>query len=355
MKTYTYQAILPKQAKKFTVFAFCAKAKDILEFAQIDRIGRESDGTLKGFQRPQVSNHINEIRAYLAQEDAVLPNSVVVAFTSGIDVKKNADGGTATITISADDATQGFVVDGQQRLSALQGLPEKDFEVFVSGILCSNEEELRKQFILINNTRPLPKTLIYELLPTVDGLPHRLSSRAAAAALVERLNYDESSSLHGQIKQHTNPAGTLQDTVIQKVIMSSLSDGALRELARTENPDDSQYQLVSNFYGAVQKTFPEAWENHKPRTSRLVHSAGIMAMGYVMDYLYSISHSIDESFFAKALSPLSPHCAWTEGYWHFGMDNRRPWNDISFVPKDYLALSQYLIRNLKAQSAKITV
>jgi hypothetical protein len=83
------------------------------------------------------------------------------------------NGGTATaqVEIDSSDGTVGFVVDGQQRLSALDGLPDRDFEVFVSGILCENEEELRKQFILINNTRPLPKPLIYELLPTVNGLP----------------------------------------------------------------------------------------------------------------------------------------------------------------------------------------
>ena len=103
MKKFTYQSILPSQSNQFLVFGFCAKAKDILEFAKIDRIGRTEDGSLKGFQRPQVSNHIEEIRKYLNEDEAVLPNSVVVAFTSGIDVKKNSDGKTATITIQNDD------------------------------------------------------------------------------------------------------------------------------------------------------------------------------------------------------------------------------------------------------------
>ena len=50
-------------------------------------------------------------------------------------------------------------------------LKDKKFEVFVSLVICKNEEELQKQFILINNTKPLSKDLIYELLPSVDGLP----------------------------------------------------------------------------------------------------------------------------------------------------------------------------------------
>lgn len=347
MKTYTYQALLPKQTDKFTIFAFCAKAADILDFAQIDRIGRDLDGNLKGFQRPQISGHINEIRSYLAQEDAVLPNSVVVAFTSGVTVKRNDDGKTATVTISIEDTERGFIVDGQQRLSALRDLPEKNFEVFVSGILCSSEEELRKQFILINNTRPLPKALIYELLPSVDSLPHRFSSRAAAAALVERLNYDESSSLHGQIKQHTNPLGVIQDTVVQKVIMNSLSDGALRELSHGEDAAEKQFELISNFYQAVQKTFPDAWVGQKPKSSRLVHSAGIVAMGFVMEFIFVSQRSTETKAFLPYLHKLIDKCAWTKGYWQFGGENQRPWNSLQFVPRDYLELSQFLIRQLK--------
>lgn len=345
MKIFTYKAILPKQSDQLTVFAFSAKASDVLSFAKIDRIGRQSDGSLKGFQRPQIANHIKEIRTYLSKEDAVLPNSVVVAFTSGIRIGKRQQDGTAKVEISVDDSPLGFVVDGQQRLSALQGIPIKDFEVLVSGIACSNEEELRKQFILINNTRPLPKTLIYELLPTVGGLPHRLSSRTSAAALVERLNYDEGSSLHGQIKQHTNPTGVIQDTVMQKVIMNSLNDGVLRGLS-----GDDQFKYLSAFYGAVQSVFDEDWRGHKPRTSRLVHSTGILAMGFVMEYVYAVCHSADQKQISTLLKPLVGRCAWTRGNWAFGDDYIRPWNSLQFVPRDYLELSQYLLRELKRPS-----
>jgi DGQHR domain-containing protein len=345
VSTYEYQAILPRQSDRYTVFAFCARAAEVLSFAQIDRIGRREDGSLRGFQRPQVASHIKEIRAYLERDDAVLPNSVVVAFTSGVTLSR--DGATARFRIDNADGPVGFVVDGQQRLSALAALPEKDFEVFVSGILCENDEELRKQFILINNTRPLPKPLIYELLPTVDGLPHRLSSRSDAAALVERLNYDEASSLRGQIKQHTNPNGVVQDTVMQKLIMASLSDGALRELAATEDGGERSFQLLSNFFAAVQQVFRDAWHGHKPRSSRLIHGVGIMAMGYVMEYLHSARSAFETEDFLPALQSLRSVTAWTSGTWNFGEGNQRPWNGLQFVPRDYMELSQYLLSTLK--------
>src|SRR5688500_12844088 len=52
-------------------------------------------------------------------------------------------------------------------------------------------------------------SLIYELLPGVEGLPHRLSHRARASHLTARLNYDGRSSRKGLIHQHTNPGGII--------------------------------------------------------------------------------------------------------------------------------------------------
>ena len=345
MTKYNYTALVPKQSNHLQVLSFCAPANEILDFARIDRIGRQKDGSLTGFQRPQVAAHINEIRTYLAADEAVLPNSVVVAFTSGVTITNNQDG-MAQVTIDVTEDSKGFVVDGQQRLTALSGLPDKNFEVLVSMIVCSNEEELRKQFILINNTRPLPKTLIYELLPSVTGLPHRLSSRSKSAGLVERLNYDEDSSLHGQIAQHTNPQGTLKDTALQKLIMNSLNAGVLREMSLANNPEVAQFTIISEFFAAVQSVFPEAWVGKTPRTSRLVHGVGIIAMGFVLEHIYSASGAKHRDEFARQLNLLASQCAWTEGHWEFGLDNKRPWNGLQFIPRDYLELSRHLIRQL---------
>src|SRR5262249_17430273 len=173
---------------------------------------------------------------------------------------------TCQVTIDLRNGPPGFVVDGQQRLSALSQLPDKDFELFVSAVICSDEAELRRQFVLINNTRPLPKSLIYELLPTVDGLPQRLQGRAFAADLTARLNYDEQSSLRGLIHQHTNPAGNVSDNAVQRVIMRSLNDGIMRELMRRSNGPDLCFGVISEFYRAVQRVFDDDWKGKTPKT-----------------------------------------------------------------------------------------
>ena len=66
------------------------------------------------------------------------------------------------------------------------------------------------------------KSLIYELLPDVSNLPERMSSRSLAAELTNMLNYEETSELYLDIKQHTNMNGRIKDTAVQKLIMNSI-------------------------------------------------------------------------------------------------------------------------------------
>jgi DGQHR domain-containing protein len=318
-----------------------------LKFASIDRIGRNAKGDLSGFQRPQIAFHISEIKDYLEHDDAVLPNSIVIAFTGGVLVKSQGYG-ISRIKIDVSGDPPGLVVDGQQRLTALTQLPNKDFEIFISALICRDVAELRRQFVLINNTRPLPKSLIYELLPTVDGLPHRLSQRSRAAHLTARLNYDERSSLRGFIRQHTNPAGVISDTAIQRVIMNSLSDGIMRELIRRDCGEEKCFSLISEFYRAVQMVFPDAWHKHTPKTSRLVHGAGIIALGYVMEVLALLDAAQTSEEFARGLAALDGKTSWTSGEWNFGVNDKRHWKAIQNVSPDIVLLAQHLLAIVRA-------
>jgi hypothetical protein len=188
----------------------------------------------------------------------------------------------------------------------------------------------------------LPKALIYELLPSVSDLPEQFASRAFAAALTERLNFKES-SLKGLIYQHTNPTGVIRDTAIQKVIMTSAENGALREISSLPDGGDRAFNVISEFYEAVQHTFPADWKGHSPKTSRLVHGAGIRAMGYVMDLLWERNGARNEVAFREGLKCLVGHTAWTSGSWRFTENEVVPWNAIQNVDRQINGLAHYLV------------
>lgn len=299
----TFLAIKARQSAGHTVLSFAATATELGRMASISRIARDKVGGLNGFQRPQIASHIDEIRSYLEKDTAVLPNPIVVAFTEGVEVVEGAKG-VCEVTIDCAGGPRGLVVDGQQRFTALSQAGKEGFQVFVAALICKDEAELRRQFVLINNTRPLSKSLIYELLPTVDGLPRRLADRSLAAELTARLNHDPLSSLRGKIHQHTNPEGFISDTAIQRVAMNSLSDGIMRDLMDQPDGRDQSFRLMSHFYQAVAETFSGDWDGHTPKTSRLVHGAGIIALGEVMEILAALTDARTTDQFAKGMKVL---------------------------------------------------
>lgn len=353
-RKHHYHVLLAKQNPTQSVFVFKATAAEVLGFAEIDRAGRTKEGRFKGFQRHQIASHVSNIRDYLAKPKAVLPNAVVIAFLEGLKINGHGKD-TADIVIDTSKGKPGYVVDGQQRLTALSQTKRKDFEIFVVGLHCADFNELRKQFILVNSARPLPKSLIYELLPRVKDLPSVLDARAFAAGLTESLNFDSRSSLLGAINTHTNPSGFIKDTAFHKVIISSSSDGAIRELSLAGEPPHRSFELVSNFYGAVQDVFPGAWHGHTPKTSRLVHGTGIVALGYVMEELYSKGKRLDRSSFRKGLEPLRGRTAWTSGAWRFGRNDVVPWDQLQNVSRHVVNLAHYLVARVRKSANNIDV
>jgi len=348
---YRYPALRAQQAAGHDVFIFAAQPSDVLTFSQIERVGRNDAGELKGFQRHQISSHIKDIRDYLGRDDALLPNAVIVAFIDGVAINEMGEG-RLEVVIDTENGPPGFVVDGQQRLTALSGLIKPGFEVFVSALVCKNYDELRQQFVLIKNTRPLPKSLIYELLPTVEGLPQRFTARKFAARVVERLNFNGGPALRGQIRQHTNPLGVISDTAMQKLVMNSAANGAVREFIQFEDREDRTVDLINEFFAAVSETFGAEWMGMSPRMSRLRHGAGIVAMGFVMDLLYSNEDAIKSWQFKGGLELLKPFTAWTSGTWKMD-DCELPWNDIQNTPSDIDLLTRFLVSTMKRQLRKL--
>jgi len=351
LKIYRFKAIRATQAQDHDVFCFAADPVDVLAFSEIERVGRQDNGELRGFQRHQIAPHIKEIRDYLGREDALLPNAVIVAFLGNVKITDLGDGIVdVEITAPENEQPPGFVVDGQQRLTALSGIHKPGFQVFVSALVCKDYNELRQQFVLINNTRPLPKTLIYELLPNVEGLPERFTSRKVAARLVDRLNFRTDSVLFGEIRQHTNPQGILSDTAMQKIVMNSTSDGAIRNLIKEENFEELAFELLNSFFKAVREVFGNEWIGMSPKTSRLRHGAGLVAMGFVMEQLYSIELSNCKTTYEKfvvGLTELKSYTAWTSGIWKLTAFDHRPWNGIQNTSSDIDILSHFLVRSLK--------
>ena len=74
-----------------------------------------------------------------------------------------------------------------------------------------------------------PKSLVYELLPSLDGaIPPKFAKRQRAYRLLELLNHGQDSPFRGRIKTETNktdPQAVIKDLSVLKMIENSFENG----------------------------------------------------------------------------------------------------------------------------------
>lgn len=354
------------------LYTFAIDGKLMPQIATVSRVRRDGQTHLHGYQRPEHLAHIAAIRRYIDTDDSpLLPNAVVVAFDDRVRFEP-ADAadpcgytrpGHLVIPIdgtSPQADKPGFIVDGQQRCAAIRDARIEAFPICVTAFITNEPSDQRSQFILVNSTKALPKGLIHELLPDTTGtLPVPLMVRQLPATLLERLNFGVNSPLHQRIQTPTNPAGVIKDNSILKMLENSLSDGALYQYRGDDGLPNIgyMYTLVASYWTAVSEVFSEAWEKRKPRDSRLLHGAGIVSMGFLMDEIAK-GRPDDElptpEEFAAELKTIKDDCAWTEGTWRFDTDIVRRWNDIQNTSRDVKRLTDYLLDRYRKRSGSGT-
>jgi DGQHR domain-containing protein len=355
-----------RQGPNRTLYSFAVDGKQLPRFTTISRIHRDDTAHIQGYQRPEVLSHISAIRRYLESPDPMIPNALVVSFDSRVrfepqpatDSTGFAKQGMLIIPIEnawADTDKPGWIVDGQQRCAAIRDAKVDSFPICVTAFITDSDIEQRSQFILVNSTKPLPKGLIYELLPATSGtLPTSLQLRRFPAYLLDRLNHDSDSPLRNLIQTPTSPEGVIKDNSVLKMLEHSISDGALyrfRDPVNGEGDVQAMLGLLKSFWGAVQVTFPEAWAL-PPRKSRMMHGVGIISLGFLMDaisdrYWRITLPGIEE--FAQDLAALRDVCRWTHGHWDFGPHAQLKWNELQNTPKDIQRLTNYLLFEYKAR------
>jgi DGQHR domain-containing protein len=343
---------------------FTLTAEEVLQVADISRVSRDDLGDLIGYQRPEVRGHIQEITDYLDSDQPLFPNPIIMALPSSVRFTCSrgpnvSDGiaasGTLEIPLPCGSVRKpGWIVDGQQRAYALAASRRQDFPVPVNAFVADSVDVQRDQFLRINNTKPLPRGLVTELLPKISTpLPPRLSVRKLPSALCDLLNTRDESPFQGLIRRPSADSGgrkaaIVTDTGLVEATKESLTSpsGCLfpyRNLSTSETDLDGIWAALVLYWTAVKDTFPDAW-GKPPGQSRLMHGAGIRAMGRLMDRIMA---SIDarqpgaHDLVAADLALVAPHCRWTEGQWE---DLGLRWNEVQNVPRHIHELSSFLMR-----------
>lgn len=359
-KPVIVRAIKSQQGDSVDVYAFFLYGSDVERIADISRIARE-EGQLRGFQRKEIRNHVNAIVEFLNSGPKLFPNAIILALSPEVSFTGSrgsrpegmtdvGDSGTLSIPIRPEGNRAAWIVDGQQRSLALARAENSRIPVPVIGFVSDDLETHREQFILVNKAKPLPTRLINELLPEVSAhLPRDLAARRLPSELCNALNKRQESPFCGLIRRESDLADShalVTDTALIEAIRRNLRApmGALSQYKRNGEGFDAEAMLraLTLYWGAVRDAFPEAW-GKPPTESRLMHSAGVRAMGALMDQimLRADSSTSPAQEVRRSLARLAPHCRWTDGVWD---ELGWRWNEIQNTAKHIARLSDFLIR-----------
>jgi DGQHR domain-containing protein len=347
------------------LFLLSLSGSELLQVAGISRISRDDGGKLIGYQRAEVKKHVREIARYLDSPDMILAHPLILSFSSSVKFtssrgQKTSDGlavaGTIRIPLVNNDGEKpAWIVDGQQRALAIELCKNRSFAVPICAFVADEVDLQRDQFMRINNTRPLPKGLVTELLPEISSpLPANLSIRKIPSALCDLLHRQPTSPFKGLIKRPSasekgDHLAVVSDTVVIKMIEESLThtSGCLfpfRNIATGEYDHASIWTVLVVYWTAVKETFPDAWAK-PPTQSRLMHGVGIRSMGKLMDRImasinFQSKDSIDQV--RKEIGYVAPLCRWTNGEWDElgGL----AWNELQNLHKHLSLISNFLIR-----------
>jgi len=366
------RALHTSQGEGLDLYAFFIRGEDIIRVADISRIERGDNDTLKGFQRPEIQQHVRGITEYLNQGNVLFPNSIILAmspdvkFSASRGTKPTGDEGigqtgTLTIPIYGEGERVAWIVDGQQRSLGLAQSKNKTLPVPVIAFISDSLEIQREQFILVNKAKPLPTRLISELLPETRSvlLPRDLNLRKVPYELCNLLNRDARSPFYKLIKRPSDSKqggnAVIIDSAVTKMIRNSMNNpvGALypyKPGAGDAGDIEAMYNILVTFWSAVRDEFKDAWAKD-PRQSRLMHSAGIEAMGVLMDRINARlpSGGGDYAAVRKEVAGVAPSCRWTSGTWEsIGI----AWNELQNTPRDIKRLQDALVRAYTTDSKR---
>jgi len=390
-ETFQFPAIRYSQGDGRILYSFVVDGKQLREFTTISRVKRDENSTeLLGYQRPEVIKHIKKIQDYVESDNPLMPNSLVIALKPELidfqplsDSEKHSNGELGTLIVSRtsneDHLQPGWIVDGQQRTAAISKAlanPKSDiknFPISIVGFEADDQRDQRTQFILVNSTKPLPNSLIHEMLPSVDKdeLPLDLQAKIIPYSLIEYLNFREGSPLKGKIRTQTLTEGVAKDNSFATMLHASIEHGFLYSFWHQDRSTgdcdmEMMYIVLSRFWEAVSQVFQKSWDK-KPSESRLLHGVGILALGNLMDdisfklfaatglldqrdtlFPYDEISEVDVSEalptienYVEELLVVKPFCAWDSGTWEFD-DESRGWDSLQNLSQDKRKLSKFL-------------
>lgn len=229
------------------------------------RIGRSE----AAFQRPMIRKKIRELVQYYsdcqeAQNLPAIPGAVIMITEKKLTfspIGKNPNLGILEIP---EEPGILRCLDGQHRLLALTVNPEKYKDIDVPAVLFDSLDprQIVELFVTINakHTRLNPSHLISLAGRRLYADPYQ----ALAHDIIRRLNEDEDSPLHGEIKILGVGKGRVSQASLADEMVDLFSNiEKIGGKERFKEFEENGKRFFMNYFKAIQAIFPKAWAGKK--------------------------------------------------------------------------------------------
>ena len=300
-----------------------------ISYSDIRRVEQRDVERYLGIQRPLKESRVKEIRQYIRGKDATFPTSIILAVDercAEYDEKKQ------TLTLypyDAEGVSDGEkipyskiakILDGQHRLAGfLDGDGDSrtfnfdgEFHINVSIFVGIDISEQAKIFATVNLAQTkVNKSLVYDL----EDLAKKRNPFKTCHHIAVALDKNEGSPFYQRIKRlGVATPGRTYEPLTQASFVESLvkfiSDDPVRDrndildgkkpksvdlqkcpfnslFRQGEKGDLVIYEILYNYFSAVQKKWPNAWADVKPSGNLLPKSNAFKAlMKYLKDDVY---------------------------------------------------------------------
>lgn len=281
-------------------------SRDLLDIATVDvrEFSEGRGGTIDGIQRELSKSRLIELRDYVNLEYATFPTSIILAIDGRCVDLEEIEGCTGLYRLCISEwpgneeedpiylDASAFVIDGQHRLAGLENRQTEKgpFDVNVSIFVGADIADQAEIFSRVNLAQTkVNKSLMYDLLDYAkENSPFKVAHDVTVA-----LNKDEEGPFYNRIKRlGVKTPGVEGETLAQATVVN----GLLRHLPRNQEKERSKSILgigwkaedredwkdrifvnfyrdgdmvpiflnVSNFFEAVRRKWPDAWNNPAP-------------------------------------------------------------------------------------------
>ncbi len=287
-----------------------------ISYADVRRLREDSDNReiedYIGIQRKLDTKREKDIGKYVNLIDASFPNSIILAIDSD---NAEYDEKTGILTIQYKDSVA-KVLDGQHRIAGLQHYErDEPFECIVTIYI---DMELEDQAILFSTINKEQKNVSSSLVSDLFAFANSRSPQKTAHNVIRALNKKEGSPFYKKIKI----LGTAENKELETITQSTFAKALIKYISKdpqldrdfykrnidndsklplAEGKDAERYflrnvfindesdfkiaQIIFNYFHAVQKKWPSAWNELEPSII-LNRSTGFIALMRFLKHAY---------------------------------------------------------------------